>query len=36
MERLAAVSDTRINRRLGTIAMKDRNAVSALVKKFAP
>lgn len=36
LARLAAVSDTRINRRIGTIAMKDRNAVSALMKKFAP
>jgi mRNA-degrading endonuclease toxin of MazEF toxin-antitoxin module len=34
--RLAAVSETRIQRRIGTISAKDRNAVLALMKKFAP
>ena len=34
--RLAAVSNTRIQRRLGAISAKDRIAVSSLMKKFAP
>jgi mRNA-degrading endonuclease toxin of MazEF toxin-antitoxin module len=34
--RLAAVSETRIQRRIGAISAKDRNAVLALMKKFAP
>ena len=34
--RLAAVSESRIQRRIGTISTKDRNAVLALLKKFAP
>jgi mRNA-degrading endonuclease toxin of MazEF toxin-antitoxin module len=34
--RVAAVSETRIQRRIGTISAKDRNAVAALLKKFLP
>ncbi len=34
--RMAAVSETRIQRRIGTISAKDRNAVLGLLKKFMP
>jgi len=34
--RLAAVSETRIQRRIGAISAKDRSAVLSLMKKFAP
>jgi mRNA interferase MazF len=34
--RIAAVSNTRIQRRLGVISAKDRVAVLSLMKKFAP
>jgi mRNA-degrading endonuclease toxin of MazEF toxin-antitoxin module len=34
--RVAAVSESRIQRRIGTISAKDRNAVVALMKKFLP
>ncbi len=36
VSRLAAVSETRIQRRIGSASAKDRNAVLALMKKFAP
>ena len=34
--RVAAVSDKRIQRRLGTISARERTAVISLMKKFAP
>ncbi|MGH6870302.1 MAG: type II toxin-antitoxin system PemK/MazF family toxin [Rhizomicrobium sp.] len=34
--RITAVGDTQIARRLGDISPKDRNAVSALLRQFAP
>jgi mRNA-degrading endonuclease toxin of MazEF toxin-antitoxin module len=34
--RTAAVSEARIQRRIGTISSKDRNAVAGLLKKFMP
>jgi mRNA-degrading endonuclease toxin of MazEF toxin-antitoxin module len=34
--RMAAISESRIGRRLGAITAKDRAAVAALMKKFAP
>ena len=34
--RLAAVSETRIQRRIGAITAKDRAAVLSLMKKFSP
>ena len=34
--RMAAVSEERIQRRVGAISAKDRTAVVALMKKFAP
>lgn len=34
--RMAAISESRIQRRLGPIQAKDRTAVIALMKKFAP
>ncbi len=36
MARLATVSESRLQRRIGSISPKDRNAVLALMKKFAP
>lgn len=34
--RLAAVSESRIQKRIGAISAKDRSAVLALLKRFAP
>ena len=34
--RLMTVSDAQIGRRLGNVAPKDRNAVSAFLKRYAP
>ena len=36
LARLTTVSDGQISRRLGEIKTKDRNAVSALLKQYAP
>lgn len=36
LSRIAAVSDVQIARRLGEIPPKDRNAVSALLRRYAP
>lgn len=34
--RIATISESRIQRKIGTISTKDRNAVSAMLKKFVP
>jgi hypothetical protein len=36
LSRLATVSDGQIARRLGDITVKDRNAISALLRKYMP